>query len=187
MISARVDLETNRLHVQTNDHDFGQSIITLTASNGAGGVTGTVRLNVPPPQAPAITVLSPPALNRETGLYEQRLRVTDTSGRGLGAFALNITGLARGIEVYNRSANAGKGGATIGRSPCSRTGFLRSSWNSSARGPALPATIAFGLAAPAFVPGPGDAAAAFRIDRAALLDNRSVLLEFWCEAGAETT
>jgi hypothetical protein len=110
---VEVDYPSNTLLVHINPYTFGTQALTINLSNGRGQVTAQIVFSSAPPDAPEVALMGDPVLNSQTGFFEQRVRVTNRSGRGLGAFLLTFTGLADEVEVYNRSGTDANGNAII--------------------------------------------------------------------------
>ncbi len=184
--AATIDLESNVLRIETDPFGFGESEITLLASNGSGEVEGSLRIQIDPPDPPAVEVLEAPRLNPQTGLYEQRIRLTNHAGRGLGACTLQIAGLAAGTEVYNRSSQVPTGDAVVFLTPRLADGEsveVVIEYMSSTR------TRPVGMTFVAAVTGLSGLAKKkddrFAIDRTARLADGSFLLEFPSSPGSD--
>ncbi|MFU8849122.1 MAG: ice-binding family protein [Opitutales bacterium] len=85
-------LKTAVLHIANNDSSKDPFDITLT-----GTVTSPV----------AVTILSPIALNPQTGLFEQTVRLTNLSPASVDAAQVLIQGLPLDVVVYNASGETG--------------------------------------------------------------------------------
>ena len=84
-------VKTAALHLASNDGDENPFDLTLTG-------TGTGAF---------VTLVSPVTLNPQTGMFEQRVQVTNSSAGPLAAIRLLITGLPADVQVRNASGTNG--------------------------------------------------------------------------------
>jgi hypothetical protein len=175
-----IDLVSNTLRVTPAAYAIGQVTISLRASNGSGEVDGLITIDLPPPAAPDIELLTVPTLNRQTGLFEQQVRITNNAGRGLGAFALSLDSLPPGAEVYNRSRTSAAGAHVITFEPRLDVGGsvdLQIEYFTPGR--TAPAGMTFASEAiPLALAAIAGSEGRFAIDRAIALPDGSVLIEF---------
>ena len=87
-------LKTAALHIANNDSDENPFDITITGT-GTGGVI--VSTNV------FVSAISPITLNPQTGLFEQTVRLNNSSPNTIAAVRLLILGLPDDVQVYNAS------------------------------------------------------------------------------------
>lgn len=106
--SVAVDAATGFLSVDYNPWASGSSEVTVAAVDEAGNRTEkTIGFTLPEHPAPQLVVGSNFALNRQTGLYEQAVSVTNAGAREIGGFELRIGGLAQGLVLMNASMRDG--------------------------------------------------------------------------------
>jgi hypothetical protein len=87
-------VKTAALHIANNDSDENPFDITITGT-GTGGVI--VSTNV------FVSAISPITLNPQTGLFEQTVRLNNSSPNTIAAVRLLILGLPDDVQVYNAS------------------------------------------------------------------------------------
>ncbi|BCX46949.1 integrin alphabeta-propellor repeat protein [Haloferula helveola] len=102
-----IDPGSGDLTVIYNPWESGSSDVTVSASDPVGNVTeSTITFTVPPHPLPALEIEESMILNRQTGLYEHTITVTNPALREIAGFDLTITGLPVGVEVHNASGEA---------------------------------------------------------------------------------
>ena len=137
-------------------------------------------LHSEPAATPVVDLVGDAALNRQTGLYEQRVRFTNDSGAEVSGFRLGLPFLAASYELYNGSgtgevffdqpvAAGGSVDLTLEFYSPLRSGFVAGAVSHS--------TVLRELGAPAPPTAP------FAIDRLLVLDDGSALIEFPSEPG----
>ncbi len=100
-----IDPVTGRLLIAYSPFIGGVAEVTVFARDNTGTETeDTFTVTLPPVPAPDLAVSSTQTLNRQTGLIEQRVTVTNRSPRDLGAVRLLLSGLPSGVAVHNASA-----------------------------------------------------------------------------------
>lgn len=77
----------------------GNGITVPTFTGGGGGVVVTPSTNV------FVNAVSPITLNPQTGLFEQTVRLTNSSASTVAAVQLLIQALPSGVQVYNASGS----------------------------------------------------------------------------------
>jgi len=134
---------------------------------------------------PALDANPQITLNRQTGIYEQTITVTNHDIRSIPGFDLTVSGLPDGVCVWNAS-DCTPGGATVEfRQPLAAGASvtLVLEYYAKARGGAIQPTITATLAAePENDPPAPDGGLA--IDRAVCLADGSMLVEFTATPGA---
>jgi hypothetical protein len=91
----------------------GTSIVGIEVTDASGESARTnVEIHLPELPAPRVTIDSAPVLSRLTGLYEQKITVTNIAARAIAGFNLSIHGLREGVNLYN-GTSTGAGGGTI--------------------------------------------------------------------------
>ena len=99
-----IDPATGRLLIAYSPFIGGVAEVTVFARDGSGNVAeDTLTVTLPPVPAPDVAVSSTQSVNRQTGLVEQRVTVTNRSPRDLGAVRLLLSGLPAGVSVQNAS------------------------------------------------------------------------------------
>jgi len=100
--TLEIDADTGDLTVICNPWQSGSSEVTVSMTDFAGNTTEhTITFFVPPHPAPQIDVADSLALNRQTGLYEHTITVTNTGAREIAGFDLTIAG-RRTLETFAR-------------------------------------------------------------------------------------
>jgi hypothetical protein len=96
-----------------NPWQSGTSDVTVSMTDPVGNVTEhTITFFVPPHPAPQVDVADSLVFNRQTGLYEHTITVTNTGAREIAGFDMTVAGLPDGVCVWNAS-DCTKGPATI--------------------------------------------------------------------------
>jgi uncharacterized ParB-like nuclease family protein len=91
----------------------GTSTVAIDVADAAGeSARTTVEIKLPDLPAPRVTLDSMPTLSRLTGLYEQKITVTNVAARAIAGFDLFISGLRAGVSLYN-GTGTGEGGGII--------------------------------------------------------------------------
>lgn len=93
----------------------GNHRLTVTVSDSVGNVaTNTINIGVKtifagtnPPPTLTISAFGSITLNRQTGLYQQDITITNVGVTAVEAFRVNIANLPNGIQVYNASGTNG--------------------------------------------------------------------------------
>lgn len=96
----------------------GQARVGIRASDRAGEsvdevLTVTVAA-IPPPELAVATAM---ALNRQTGLHEQTITITNNGPRAIGGFDLSFAGLPAGVRLNNTSGDDAHGALIEMRRP----------------------------------------------------------------------
>lgn len=111
--ALEVDPASGRLSVTYNPWQAGDSEVTVSVTDLAGNVTESViNFTVPPHPLPSLEVAESFELNRLTGLYEHRIKVTNSAAREIAGFDLAISNLPDGTRVYGASPTV-DGAATL--------------------------------------------------------------------------
>ncbi len=135
--------------------------------------------------APEIAVAGDMQLNRQTGLFEQTVTITNSGERELGGFRLDIAGLPQGAMLYNGSESGIDGGTgTVEYGEIVPAGrqisFLLQFYLPGRQVPAaLDISSEAGLPFTTSATGDG----AFRIDRIMALPGGEILIEFPATVG----
>ena len=96
-----VDANSGLFEIEYADYVSGIAELVLEARDSEGLTAQTiVTVTLPELPVPQIVVASTAELNRQTGLYEQQLLVTNLAGRALGGFQLTASGLSEGASLY---------------------------------------------------------------------------------------
>ena len=103
-----IDPGSGDLTVVYNPWQSGASEVTLAATDSAGNVTeSTITFTVPELPLPELQLAAALTLNRQTGLYEHRITVTNPAAREIAGFDLAIDGLPAGVLLNNASGSDG--------------------------------------------------------------------------------
>jgi len=184
--TLEIDEATGDLTVIYNPWQSGSSEVTVSVTDGAGnGTEHTINFTVPPHPAPKLDVADTLVLNRQTGLYEHTITVTNSGAREIAGFDLTVSGLPNGVCVWNAS-DCTNGPTTIQhRQPlaagASTTIILE--YYAPVRGTKInPEISAKIVTKPESDPPAPDGG--FAIDRALRQPDGSMLIEFTAEPGA---
>ncbi|WP_411845874.1 PQQ-binding-like beta-propeller repeat protein [Roseibacillus persicicus] len=191
-----------RYAVVANTNETIFSSVTLGATNGelslvfapyvSGSATLTIRItdlegtsseatmevtlpDIPPPTISAGAI----SLNRQTGLFEQRVTVTNGAARAIGGFQLHIDNLANGYQLWGHTSN------TITHQQPLAAGSslqLMLEYYSASSGLTPSPSHRSETALPATTPAPEILGVA--VDRILCMEDHSVLLEFNSEPGS---
>ena len=116
--SLEIDPATGDLDVVYNPWTSGSSEVVVSVTDSAGNsARQTITFSVPALPAPGLQVAASLTLNRQTGLYEHRITVTNSAAREVAGFDLAITGVPAGVTVNNASARDGNTWAIHHRQP----------------------------------------------------------------------
>ena len=92
-------LKTAALHIANNDSNENPFDITITGTGSGTGGGIVVSSNL------VVTAVSPITLNPQTGLFEQTVRLSNSSLNTVTAARLHIQGLPADVRVYNASGS----------------------------------------------------------------------------------
>jgi hypothetical protein len=105
---------TGLLNISFAPFVSGSSDVTVTATDQDNLSTSqTFTITLPEIPTPEIAVSQEITLNRQTGLFEQRITVTNLSPRDIGALRVTLSGLPTGIIVHNASGTTIDGNALL--------------------------------------------------------------------------
>jgi hypothetical protein len=178
--SIGIDLANGILSVKYNPWTSGESDVVVSVTDTAGNVIRqTIRFSLPALPEPDLQVAATVTLNRQTGLYEHRITVTNAAAREVAGFDLAITGLPPGVTVNNASAS-GEGSWSIHhRQPLAAGASvtLLVEYHTAVRGTAIDPDVSVTLVGqPETDPAAGEAGLA--VDRCQLMDDGGLLIEF---------
>lgn len=106
--TLEIDPGTGDLTVIYNPWEWGSSEVTVSVGDSAGNVTETIlTFTVPDLPLPALQLAENLVLNRQTGLYEHTITITNPGAREIAGFDLTITGLPESVAVNNASGKEG--------------------------------------------------------------------------------
>jgi len=184
--TLEIDADTGDLTVIYNPWQSGSSEVAVSMTDSAGNTTEhTITFFVPPHPAPQIDVADSLVFNRQTGLYEHTITVTNTGAREIAGFDLTVAGLPDGVCVWNAS-DCTNGPATIQHRQTLAAGAsatLVLEYYAKVRGTKITPTVTAAL-----VTKPeGDPAApdgGFAIDRVIRQRDGAMLVEFTAVPGA---
>lgn len=108
------------LEVIYNPWQSGTSTVGIATTDATGNRSETtLTFTVPAHPAPALGLAAKLVLNRQTGLYEHLITVTNSGAREVAGFDLAITGLPAGVILNNASGNDGTTWTVRHRKPLS--------------------------------------------------------------------
>jgi hypothetical protein len=95
-----------RLHLQYAPYVSGQATVMAEVSDAAGTrAQRSFTVDLPPLPLPVLETSGPLTLNRQTGLWEQKVIVRNPGQRAIGGFEIAVTGLPAGSSLYNASGS----------------------------------------------------------------------------------
>jgi hypothetical protein len=182
--SLTVDPDTGELRIAYAPFVSGSSVITVRATDSTGrSADQTFTVVLPEIDVPGVTVGSDLRLNRQTGLWEQTLTITNGAKRDIGAVRLLVGGLADRVRVHNASSYLEDGRAEViyNRTlPAGESVSLVLEYYSPDRSSDVSpqVEVEVSLRQAAISEGAG-----FAVDRIVRLDGGAVLVEFPAEPG----
>lgn len=184
--SLQINASSGVLSVVYNPWLQGSSSAVIAVTDGLGQRTeATLTFTLPVLPAPLVTVDPEIRFSRLTGLYEQRVTVTNVAKREIAGFDLSVSGLRAGASLYNGSSNGQIAHHQPMAAGASMTMTLE--YYASPRGPIPPPRITAGVAGPeASLVLLASAAAAnpvFAVNRILKQADGSVVIEFNAEPG----
>lgn len=183
-----IDAATGALDLAFAPHVDGESTLVVRATDRNGlSAESALRVVLPRIPDPGLSLDSSMVLNPQTGLYEQRLRVTNEGSRSIGGFFVEISGLPEGVSVRDtRAPTAGRPWILTYGEPVAAgaTVELQVEFYSSQRGALAidPVFTVVQTSAPEKVLSPDGEV--FAIDRLERLPDGSILIEWEARAGA---
>lgn len=102
---TRIEFDAlGRLAIEYAPYVSGQAVVTVEVTDQAGtSAQRSFTVDLPALPAPSLVTTSALAVNRQTGLWEQRITVRNTAQRAIGGFEISVTGLPAGTTLYNAS------------------------------------------------------------------------------------
>ena len=101
--------QSGDLTVIYNPWESGSTDVVVSITDPVGNVTGhTITFNVPSHPEPRLELAAKLLLNRQSGLYEHAITITNSGAREVAGFDLRITGLPDGVTVNNASGRDGE-------------------------------------------------------------------------------
>ncbi len=184
--TLEIDAQSGDLTVIYNPWESGGSDVTFAVEDSAGNITRhTTTFRVPEHPDPQLEIAAMLVLNRQTGLYEHAITVTNTGAREVAGFDLDVTGLPEDVTVHNASQSNGDGWAIHHRRPLAagESVELLIEYFTPVRGTELDPQVSIGLVTePQGHPQAPEGGLA--VDRFEVLDDGSVLVEFTTEPGS---
>ncbi len=183
-IFASLEVTGGLLAIRYAPYLSGASTVEVEVADAAGETARmTVSVTLPVLPAPEVTVSGALALNRQTGLWEHRITLTNNAQRAIGGLEVTVSGLPADTSLYNASDSLGANplagyyqpvavGATV-------TMVLEyySPSRSSALLPVLTTSVALPRNPPAGAPG------GLAVDRVLPLPGPALLIEFTAVPG----
>lgn len=182
-----LDEQTGELLIQYAPYVSGEATLNIVATDLEGAsVSLPVRITLPAQALPTIIAAGQPGvesriiLNHQTGLFEQKVILTNNAARDIGGFSLSVAGLTDGFRLYQNSPTQIVYGKPIG---VGETVELTLEYYSVESGKTPTPT----LTVVPILPQPQEAAETLGVDigQMTITDNEAVLLEFESEAGSE--
>jgi hypothetical protein len=104
---TRIDFDAQgRLTIHYAPYVSGQAIVMVEVNDQAGtSAQRSFTVDLPMLPAPAVETTGSIVINRQTGLWEQRVTVKNTGRRAIGGFEISVTGLPAGASLYNASGS----------------------------------------------------------------------------------
>lgn len=184
--SLEIDATSGDLGVIYNPWVSGDCDVVVTLTDSVGNVTRqTIRFSLPPLPEPNLQVAATLTLNRQTGLYEHRITVTNSAAREVAGFDLAITGLPAGVTVNNASASANGTWFIHHRQPLAAGTAVTVliDYHTPVRGTEIHPEIAVSLVSEAESdPAAGEAGLA--VDRCEVMEDKTLLIEFTSVPGS---
>jgi len=177
-----IDAATGALTGAFTPYIDGESLITVRATDrNALFAETSVLIALPRVPDPELALVSALVLNRQTGLFEQTLTITNTGGRDIGGFRVEITGLPPGVSLRDAGATAaGEAHTLTHHAPLAAGASLeiRLEYFSALRGTTLfsPSITLVQLPIPGAIPRPDGVM--FQIDRMLPLPGGAFLIEW---------
>lgn len=106
-IFSRVEVDglSGTLQLEFASYVSGSSLLTLRVTDLAGTfVEQSITVTLPDLPLPAVSA-GEIVMNRQTGMYSQKVTVTNLAGRDIGGFLLRVKGLQNGYRVYGVDGN----------------------------------------------------------------------------------
>ncbi|MEZ5325624.1 MAG: Ig-like domain-containing protein [Verrucomicrobiales bacterium] len=180
--TLELDDNTDLLRINFASYISGSAALVITAADQTGlKVDIPITVTLPPLPLPVVAPLGDPSLNRQTGLFEQTWKITNQAQRAIGATLIEFVALSTGIEVYNASGQTSDGNAVVrhnGPLAAGESAIMIVEYFSRERSipdtPEIRATLDRPTPA-ALVTGDTNT---FSIDRAVVLSDRRILIEF---------
>ncbi|MGB6223568.1 PQQ-binding-like beta-propeller repeat protein [Haloferula sp.] len=180
-----IGADTGDLSIIYNPWQSGSSEVVVSMTDSAGNASETsITFTVPALPLPELQLAATLQLNRQTGLYEHTITITNPAAREIAGFDLTITGLPEGVCVNNASDCEGDIWQIEHRQPLAAGASvtLILEYFTPVRGTVLDPQIGVTLVTePESDPAAGDAGLA--VDRCVLLDD-GLLIEFNSQPGA---
>lgn len=192
--SIGIDPATGVLSVVYNPWTEGSSIATIAVVDSAGNRTETaITFTLPVHPDPELLIGTEIVLNRQTGLYEQTVKVTNAGEREIGGFEIQVGGLPAGVLLKNTASVSG-GVWTISHQEPVAAGATVTyvlTYYTPLRGTVLSPQVSASLVVPGRVPAPPAASVAvvpgdpgWKIDQFERLADGALVLGFPAVPGA---
>ena len=185
--SLALDEDTGILTIAYAPYISGQATVTVVATDLEGATVSLPLITtLPEPAAPTITAGGPPdvesqiILNPQTGLFEQKLTLTNNAARAIGGFSLTVAGLTNDFRLYQDAPDQVIYGTPI---KVGQSVNLTLEYYSPSSGQTPTPT----LSVVPILPQPQNAAETLGqpIGQVLVLEDQSILLEFDSDQGAE--
>ncbi len=109
-----IDAVTGDLSITFAPYLSGAATVTVRATD-RDGLSAETTVDISLPEIPEpVSAAAPPAVNRQTGLVEQALTITNNGARAIGGFRVEIGDLPPGLSLHNGSGQPAAGMWEIG-------------------------------------------------------------------------
>lgn len=180
--SVAIDPATGKLTASFTDYLDGESLLTIRGTDRNGlHAESTLLVTLPRVPDPALQFGGEVTVNRQSGLFEQSLKITNSGARAIGGFRIEIRGLPEGFSVRGAEAPAaGEPWVLVFHQPVAAGAAVevKIEYFSTRRGGAdlSPQIAVIQIAQPGAVAAPEGRM--FQIDRMLRLEDGSMLLEW---------
>lgn len=177
-----IDASTGNLTGTFTPYIDGESLVTIRATDrNALFAETSVLIALPRVPDPELALVSALVFNPQTGLFEQTITVTNTGGRDIGGFRVEVTGLPPGVSLRDAGTTAPGAAYTVTHHAPLAAGAsiqLRLEYFSALRGATLfsPALTLIQLPIPGAIPRPDGVS--FQVDRMLPLPGGAFLIEW---------
>ncbi len=178
------------LNVTYAPYVSGSSTLEIEVTDASGAsARSSFEMVLPPLPLPEITVVTNPTLSRLTGLYEQKIIVTNVAARAIAGFDLSISNLRAGVSLYNGSSTVDGGGRISHHRPMQAGEFISLvlEYYASPRGAISPPLISASLVSSEILASMASslsyAPPPFGVNRCIKQADGSVVIEFTADPG----
>jgi outer membrane protein assembly factor BamB len=184
--TLQINAQSGDLTVIYNPWESGSSDVVVSLTDPAGNVTEhTITFTVPQHPEPQLELAAKLVLNRQTGLYEHAITVTNTGAREIAGFDLRLSGLPEGVTVNNASARDGNDWIIHHRQPLAAAASVNLvlEYYTPVRGTVINPQVAVGIVTVP-VAHPDAPEGGLAVERCIVMAGGSVMIEFTTTPGA---